>query len=141
MALYCSPLVKVTVLFTMAVAALAFSAPAVADGPSEQPLFEVFTGINPCTGLEHTITVTGTFFRHFHGDQELYHLARTITTSSGFFGRGTEVGILHDRIFVVNDLLTNDATGERMRVHLVGIHDASGEFRFFRAAIECLGPE
>jgi hypothetical protein len=133
--------VKATVLLTLAVAALAFSAPAVADRPSEQPLFEVFTGINPCTGLEDTITVTGTFFRHFHGDQELYHLTRTITTSSGFVGRGTEVGILHDRIFVINDLLTNDTTGERISVHFVGIHDASGEFRVFRFASECLGSE
>jgi len=141
MSRHSSHLVKATVLLTLAAATLAFSAPAFADRPTEVPVFEVFTDVNPCTGLEHTITVSGTIFRHFHGDQENHHFAHTITTSSGFVGRGTEVGILHERIFVVNDLLTNDTTGERISVHFVGIHDAAGEFRVFRFASECLGAE
>ena len=141
MSLHSSHLVKATVLLTLAAATLAFSAPAFADRPTEVPLFEVFTDVNPCTGLEHTVTVSGTLFRHFHGDQENHHFAPTITTSSGFVGRGTEVGILHERIFVVNGMLTNDATGERIRAHLVGIHDASGDVRIFKGALECLGPE
>jgi hypothetical protein len=141
MSLHSSHLVKATVLLTLVVATLALSAPAFADRPTEVPVFEVFTGVNPCTGLEHMVTVSGTIFRHFHGDQENHHFARTVTTSDGFVGRGTEVGILHERIFVINDLLTNDTTGERISVHFVGIHDASGEFRVFRFASECLGAE
>jgi hypothetical protein len=141
MSLHSSRLVNATVLLTLAAVTLAFSAPAFADRPTEVPHFEVFTAVNPCTGLEETVTVSGTFLSHFHGDQENHHFARTVTTSSGFVGRGTEVGILHERIFVINDLLTNDTTGERMSVHFLGIHDASGEFRVFRFTSECLGAE
>jgi len=141
MSLHSSRLVQASVLLALAAAALAFSAPALADRPTEVPVLDVFTDINPCTGLEHTITVSGTIFRHFHGDQENHHFAQMITTSSGFVGRGTEVGILHERIFVVNVMLTNDATGERIRGQLVGIHDASGDVRIFKGALECLGPE
>jgi hypothetical protein len=131
---------KASLLLALAAAALAFSAPALADRPTEVPVLDVFTDINPCTGLEHTITVSGTIFRHFHGVQESHHFLHTITTSSGFVGRGTEVSVLHERTFVVNGMLTNDATGERIRAHLVGIHDASGEVRVFKGALECLGP-
>ena len=141
MSFHSGHLVKATVLLTLAAATLAFSAPAFADRPTEVPVLDVFTGVNACTGLEETVTVSGTIFRHFHGDQENHHFAQTITTSSGYIGRGTEVGILHERIFVVNAMLTNDATGERISLHFVGIHDASGEFRVFRFASECLGAE
>jgi hypothetical protein len=141
MSRHSSRLVKATALLTLAAATLAFSAPAFADRPTEVPVLEVFRDVNPCTGLEHTITVSGTILRHFHGDQENHHFAQTITTSSGFVGRGTEVGILHERIFVVNVMLTNNATGERIRAQLVGIHDASGDIRVFQGALECLGPE
>jgi hypothetical protein len=74
-----------------------------------------------------------------HGDQTFYHAEQTITTSSGFVGRGTEVGVLHDRIFVVNDVLTNPDSGERMTAHLVLVLDASGEMRVLRFALTCLG--
>src|SRR5918995_226022 len=110
MSLASSHLVKATVLLTLAAATLAFSAPAFADRPTELPVLGTFTGVNACTGLEETVTASGTIFRHFHGDQESHLFPQTITTSSGFVGRATEVGVLHERIFVVNVMLTNDAT-------------------------------
>ena len=130
---------KWVLLASVVAVALATGAPAAADRPVEQPLHEVFVDVNPCTGLDHTITVEGTFFRHIHGDQSLYRLERTVTTSSGFSGRGVEIGIQHDRIFVLNDVLTNDATGERMRAHAVIVEDASGGVRVFQLEVRCLG--
>jgi hypothetical protein len=126
-------------LASVVATALASGGTAAADRPVEQPLHEVFVDVNPCTGLEHTVTVVGTFFRHAHGDQSLYRLERTVTTSSGFSGRGVEIGIQHDRIFVVNDVLTNDATGEQMTAHAVIVENASGGVRVFRLELRCLG--
>jgi hypothetical protein len=130
---------KWVVLASVVATALAFGGTAAADRPVEQPLHEVFVDVNPCTGLEHTVTVVGTFFRHDHGGQNLYRLERTVTTSSGFSGRGVEVGVQHDRIVVVDDVLTNDVTGERIKAHLVLVEDAAGAVRVFRFELRCLG--
>jgi hypothetical protein len=105
--------------------------------PTSFPFQETFVDVNPCTGLDHTVTVTGTLFVYERGVHGLSHrLDRTITTSSGFTGHGTEISIDHDRIFVVRDVLANDA-GEHLLAQLVFVQDAQGTPRVERADIRC----
>ena len=78
------------VLALLTVVALAFAAPAAADPPTEFPIFDVFPDINPCTGTPMTVTFVGTTFVHFHDSREVGHAHRTITTSDGFVGHGTD---------------------------------------------------
>jgi hypothetical protein len=113
-------------------ALLAFAAfPAVAAGepPTSFPFQETFAGVNPCTGLDETVTVTGTFYVYERGVHGLSHrLDRTITTSSGFSGHGTEISVDHDSVFVIRDVLGNDA-GQHVLAHLLFVQDAQGTVR------------
>ena len=118
--------------------ALALAAPAAADAPTEFPLHDLFVDVDPCTGLEHTIEVTGTFFRHNHAGGNTYHADRTITTSSGYVGHGVEVSVDHERILVLNDVLAR-ANGDRARAHLVIVLDADWNVRVERFRLECIG--
>jgi len=93
-----------------------------ASAPIEVPIFIQFDGVNPCSGLIHTITITGTALIHEH----VAHSQVTITTSSGFVGRGTETDVDNGNIatLTLNHMLTNDS-GDRIRAHLLLILDLS----------------
>jgi hypothetical protein len=118
---------------------LAVAAPASADAPTELPLHDVFVDVDPCTGLEHTVEVTGTFFRHNHANGSTYRAPRTITTSSGYVGPGVEVSVDHERIFTLNDVLANP-NGNRIRAHVVVVRDADFTMvRVERFRLECIG--
>jgi len=121
-----------------AILALAlFPATATADPPAAFPFEESFVDVNPCTGLDHTITVTGTLYVYERGVHGIHHrLDRTVTTSSGFTGHGTEISIDHDSIFEVHDVLTNDA-GEHILASFVFVHDAQGTPRVEHAELRC----
>ena len=119
-------------------AGLMAAAPAAADAPTPFPLHDSFVDVDPCTGLEHTVEVTGTFFRHSHTGGNTYHAERTITTSSGYLGRGVEVSVDHERIFVLNDVLAR-ANGDRIRAHLVVVRDADWNARVERFRLVCIG--
>jgi hypothetical protein len=105
-------------------AAFAVSTPAAGAGPVIQPIEESFVDINPCTGEQHTVFVTGTFFEFDRANGIGYRIDRVVTTSSGFTGGGTEVGI-HDRIFKVTDRLAN-AEGDILLANAVLVVDPSG---------------
>jgi hypothetical protein len=122
-----------------AICALAlFPAVASADPPLAFPFEETFVAVNPCTGLDDTVTVTGTFYVYERGVHGLSHrLDRTVTTSSGFSGHGTEISIDHDRIFLVHDVLTNGA-GEHQLADLVFVQDADGTVRVDRFTVTCV---
>ena len=63
-----------------------------------------------------------------------------ITTSSGFVGRGqeTEVG-LNDEMFLLNAMLVNAETGQRIRAQLIAvINPATGELQVFRQTLTCI---
>jgi hypothetical protein len=97
-----------------------------ASAPIVVPLFLQFDDINPCSGLVHTITVTGTA-RILERDGLLrVQDQKTITTSSGFTGRGTDMFVDNGNIqrFTLNDMLTNES-GDRIRAHLVLVVDLS----------------
>ena len=115
-----------------------FPAVAAGDPPLAFPFEETFVAENPCTGLDDTVTVTGTFYVYERGVHGLSHrLDRTVTTSSGFSGHGTEISIDHDRIFIVHDVLTNGA-GEHQLADLVFVQDAEGTVRVERFTITCV---
>ena len=131
------------VVALLSVVALAFAAPAAADRPMEFPIFDMFLDVNPCTGNTVTVTFVGTISVHQHGVREVNLASRTITTSDGFVGRGTDTFVDNDHIimFRLNDMLTNATTGDRVRVQTVFVLDLSTEtVRVERVVLTCLGP-
>ena len=89
-----------------------------------------------------TVTFVGTAFAHEHGSREVVHAERTITTSDGFVGRGTETFVNNGQIFkyTQTDIMSNDS-GERFRARVVVVGDVSTDMlRVERFALTCLGP-
>ena len=131
------------VLALLTVAALAVAAPAAADPPTEFPIFDAFADVNPCTGAPMTVTFVGTLFVHLHASREVNLAHRSITTSDGFVGHGTDLFVDNEQIikFTVNDILMNATTGDRFRVRIVFVLDLSTEtVRVQRFEQTCLGP-
>jgi hypothetical protein len=132
------------VLALLSAVALAFAVPAAADPPTEIAQLDVFPDVNPCTGLIHTVTITETFFAHFHDGRVHGHSERTITTSpTGFVGHGTDSFVDNGQIikFTQTDILTN-ASGDRIRARFVFVLDLStGTVRVQQfEPPTCLGP-
>jgi hypothetical protein len=123
--------------------ALALAAPAAADPPTEFPILDVFEDVNPCTGDVMTVTFTGTFFVHEHGSRAVVRGERTITTSDGFVGHGTDSFVDNGQVlmFRQTDIMTNASTGQRFRARGVFVLDLSTEtVRIERFELTCLGP-
>jgi hypothetical protein len=99
--------------------------------------------VNPCTGLIHTVTITGTTFVHDHDGRIVANSQRTITTSpTGFVGHGTDSYVLNGQVemFRLSDVLTNSA-GDRIRARFAIVVDlASGTVRVQNGKLTCLGP-
>jgi hypothetical protein len=131
----------VLVLLTMAVLALA--PPAAADPPTAIPFEETFEDVNPCTGLTHTVTITGTIFEHSHDGRIVVITERTITTDpTGFVGHGTDSFVANGQVekASLTDILVNPA-GDRIRAHFVGVLDLSTDtVRVENGEVTCLGP-
>jgi len=129
-------------LALLSVVALGFAAPAAADAPTEISIFEVFPDVNPCTGNAMTVAFVGTAFVHEHGSREVVHAERTITTSDGFVGRGTDTFVNNGQVFkyTQTDIMSNDS-GDRFRARVVVVGDVSTDtLRVERFALTCLGP-
>jgi len=127
-------------LTLLSVAALAFAAPAAADAPAEFPILEVFPDTNPCTGAPMTVTFVGTAFVHEHGSREVVRAERTITTSDGFSGRGTDTFVSNGQVIVFRlaDMLSN-ASGDRFRAQNLFVLDLSTDtVRVERFQLTCL---
>src|SRR5262245_6899763 len=89
--------------------------------PAEVPFTFVFDDVNPCTGLVHTVTISGTVLVQEHGDHLVAVQKRTITTApTGFVGHGTQTEVESEGVSLVRllDVLTN-AEGERIRARFV----------------------
>jgi hypothetical protein len=127
-------------LTVAAVLALAvFPTVAAGDPPVSFPFQDSFVDVNPCTGLDHTVTVAGTFYVYERGVHGLSHrLPHTTTTSDGYNGGGIEVSVDHDSVFVIRDVLTNEE-GQKMFAQLVVVQDADGTPRVERFELRC-GP-
>jgi hypothetical protein len=123
--------------------ALAFAVPAAADPPTAFPIEDVFDDVNPCTGDVMTVTFAGTAFVHFHDSRIVAHAHRTITTSDGSVGHGTDSFVDNGQIvmFRLTDILTNTSGGYRFRARSVFVLDVSTEtVRVDKFELTCLGP-
>jgi hypothetical protein len=129
------------VLVLLSVVALAFAAPAAADRPTSEPIFEVFPDVNPCTGTPMVVTFVGTVFFHEHGSRIVAHAHRTITTSDGFVGHGTDNFVDNGQVVVsrLSDIMSN-ASGDRFRAHFVFVANLRTEtVRVERGGLTCIG--
>jgi hypothetical protein len=127
----------------LSLVALAFAASAAADAPEEFAILDVFPDVNPCTGEAMTVTFVGTGFIHVHGDRVVVRSERTITTSDGFAGRGTDSFVDNGQTVKYRqaDIVTNRASGERFRALGLFVLDvSSGTARVERFELTCLGP-
>jgi hypothetical protein len=134
---------KRLVIGLMSVVALAFAAPAAADPPTQFPILDVFPDINPCTGDPMTVTFVGTFYVHEHGSRVVVRGDRTITTSDGFAGHGTDNFVDNGQVlmFRQTDIMTNDTTGQRFRARGVFVLDLKTDtVRIERFELTCLVP-
>src|SRR4029453_15426411 len=87
-------------------------------------------------------TYVGTAFFPFHDSSIVARSERTITTSDGFTGHGTDSFVQNGQIFTSrhDDVLTN-ASGDGFLVRSVLVVDLSTEtVRVDRFELTCLGP-
>jgi hypothetical protein len=121
---------------------LLFAVPAAANPPTAFPFEDVFPDVNPCTGDVMTVTIAGTAFVHSHGSRIVVHSERTITTSDGFAGHGTDTFVDNGQIimFRQTDIMTNDS-GDRFRARGVFVLDVSTDtVRVDSFELTCLHP-
>jgi hypothetical protein len=133
---------KRLVIGLLSVVALALVAPAAANPPVEEPILDVFTDINPCSGEEMTVTFVGSVLVHEHGERVIAIAHRTITTSDGFVGHGTDSFVEGGQILRarLTDIMTNEATGQRFRARFVFVLDLRTDtVRVDRGGLTCLG--
>lgn len=98
----------------------------VGAAPTSIPIFEQFDDVNPCTGLIHTVTFAGTAWIQEHDGLIVVREERTITTSSGFVGRGNDIFVDNGNIqkITLNDMLVN-GSGDRIRAQFIMVFDLS----------------
>jgi hypothetical protein len=130
------------VVALLSVVALAFAAPAAADPPIVLPIQEVFTDVNPCTGDTMTVTFVGTALVHEHDSSFVVQAHRTITTSDGFVGHGTNSAVFNGQVFRFGqaDVMTN-ASGALFLARSVFVIDVSTEtVRIEMEGLTCIRP-
>jgi hypothetical protein len=126
----------------LSVVALLVAAPAAADRPTQFPILDVFPDVNPCTGNPMTVTFVGTAYVHDHNGRVVARAQRTISTSDGFVGHGTDNFVNNGQVLMsrITDIMTN-ASGDRFRARGVFVLDLSTEtVRVERFELTCLGP-
>ncbi len=123
---------------------LAVAAPA-SGGPrvsiTDDPM--TFIDVDPCTGLEHEVTISVTFLVHFHDGVTVARGVRTLATSSGYVGRGTSSFVANGNVevFRFSDRLA-DGSGNRIRASGVFVLDlSSGTVRVDKFTLTCLGSQ
>jgi hypothetical protein len=134
---------KRLVVGLLSVVALAFAVPAAANPPVEEPILDVFTDINPCSGEEMTVTFVGSVVVPEHEGRVIVLSPQTITTSDGFEGHGVDSFVDNGQVLraTLTDILTNEATGQRFRAHFEFVLDLSTDtVRVDRGELTCLGP-
>lgn len=133
---------KRLLLVLLGLLALGFAAPAAADRPTEFPILDVFPDTNPCTNTPMIVTFVGTVAVHEHDSRVVAIAHRTITTSDGFVGHGTDTFVDNGQVLMarITDVMTN-ASGDRFRARGVFVLDLSTDtVRVDRFSLTCLGP-
>jgi hypothetical protein len=119
---------RIATFVALVAAALMAALPAYADPPVVRYAHDVFVDVNPCTGLEHTVTIDSTIYEPVNG---VSRSTSTITTSSGFSGTSAaEISVFHEAFSILNDMIYNPETGQRIRVHVVVIDDHVADASF-----------
>ena len=119
---------RIATFLAVATTALMMALPAYADPPVVSYAHDEFVGVNPCTGLEHTVTIDATIYEPVFG---VSRSVSTITTSSGFSGTSAaEISVFHEAFSIINDVLYNPATGQRIHAHVVLIDDHVADASF-----------
>jgi hypothetical protein len=120
---------------------LSGAGPAAADRAFEESLVETFVDIDPCTGLEHEVTIDVTFHVHIHDDNTVARGVHSLSTTLGYTGRGTSSYVWNGNVemFRVTDLLTNDS-GDRISARVVFLADLRSETVWIdKFELTCLG--
>ena len=122
--------------------ALAFAASAAADAPEEFAILDVFPDVNPCTGEVTTVTFVGTGFIHVHGDRVVVRAERTITTSDGFAGHGTDSSVQNGQMFMFRqaDIMTNASGGLFLAKGVIVVDLSTETVRVERFELTCIRP-
>ncbi len=111
------------------------------NAPVAIPFEVTFDDVNPCTGLIHTVTISGTTFVQTIDGRVIARSERTITTSpTGFIGHGTDSFVANGQVmmFRLTDILTN-ASGDRIRALFVQVLDLStGTVRVEEGGVKCV---
>jgi len=98
------------------------------SAPIEFPFTSEFPAVNPCTGLGHIVTWTGTGWFQPHPNNAVLRFQFAIATTDGYAGSGNDVWMGTDGRpgdvlkRTVNTLLTHPS-GSRLMVHLVMVID------------------
>lgn len=119
-----------------------FAIAAASSAPTPVPIFVQFDDVNPCSGLVHTISFTGTAWIQELDGRLVIREQRTITTSSGFEGRGTDTFVDNGNTqkFSFDDMLSN-ASGDRIRAHSILVVDLpAATVQVFKLTLTCVGP-
>jgi hypothetical protein len=135
--------VKKLLVVLLGLVALVVAVPAAADRPTQFPILDVFPDVNPCTGNAMTVTFVGTAYVHNHDGRIVARAERTITTSDGFVGHGTDNFVDNGQVIRLRqtDIMTNAVSGDRFRARGVLVIDVStGTVRVERFELTCLGP-
>lgn len=121
--------------------ALSGAGPAAADRGFEESLEETFIDVDPCTGLEHEVTVDVTFHVHIHDDNVVARGVRSLSTTLGYTGGGTSSYVWNGNVemFRLTDVLT-DGSGNRITARVVFLADLKTEtIRVDEFELTCLG--
>jgi hypothetical protein len=126
----------------VAVSLVVTMAPALADAPTVLTDQVTFVDENPCTGLDHTITIFMTVFVHEdHNNNLVVHVERTGITDSGytmFNGQLQFVNNSHVVVQTFKDLWRNDDGSVFEAAALLVINVNQGEIQVQRGAIRCI---
>jgi hypothetical protein len=119
-----------------------FAGPAAAVAPVAIPFFQRFDDVNPCTGLVHTITVTGTLHVQDNDGALVMRVDRSVTTSSGYVGKGRFVHVVNQSVekFMLGDRLVSPSGSViDAGFHLV-VDLSDGSVKHLKGGVTCARP-
>jgi len=118
------------------------TAPASADQPMVLTNVVTFVDENPCTGLDHTITIFLNAFIHDHNNNFVVHVERTGITDSGytmFNGHAQFVDNSHVIVNTFKDLWRSEDDGSMFEAAFTMIVNLNqGEIKVQEGAIRCI---
>jgi len=135
-------IMKRVIASILAIAILAFTAPAGADRPVEFTDSVTFPATNPCSGLDHEVTIDFEIRLHEHGNKVIVHLKRTGTTDDGYvMDHGVENQVFNGNIF--RAAFTDNwrrADGSKFKAQGVFVDNLNtGEVKVDNFRLRCIG--